>query len=236
MYFKNNIITFVSEIFYFFKKMNELITTIPFYTMLTEEEKIFLSQNCSIVDFDSREALFKQGSFAANIYFVVEGYCKLTYQLGNKKKIVYIARKGEIIGKDYILMEHYPYSTHSLIDSKLMVFPKNLFKKICEMNTSFYLKISNKLEFKMRETMDWLINLSFKNVEGAMAMFILKFCNKNYKGIYLSRAEIAEVIGYSRESIIHTLTKFENEKLIKTKGKDIIIKDLDKLEEIIKYG
>ena len=166
--------------------MNELITTIPFYTMLTEEEKIFLSQNCSIVDFDSREALFKQGSFAANIYFVVEGYCK--------------------------------------------------FKKICEMNTSFYLKISNKLEFKMRETMDWLINLSFKNVEGAMAMFILKFCNKNYKGIYLSRAEIAEVIGYSRESIIHTLTKFENEKLIKTKGKDIIIKDLDKLEEIIKYG
>lgn len=219
-----------------FLNMEKLITTIPFYTILTEEEKMFLSQNCSIVDFDSREALFKQGSFAVNIYFVLEGYCKMTYQSGNKRKIVYIARKGEIIGKDYILLEHYPYSTHSLTASKLMVFPKNLFQKICELNKSFYLKISNKLEFKLRETMEWLINLSFKNVEGAVAMFILKFCNKNFKDISLTRTEIAEIIGYSRESIIHTLTKFEQEKLIKTKGKDIIIKDIEKLEEIIKYG
>ncbi|CVK15960.1 cAMP-binding domain of CRP or a regulatory subunit of cAMP-dependent protein kinases [Apibacter mensalis] len=216
--------------------MEKLIAAIPFYTILTEEEKMFLSQNCSIVDFDSREALFKQGSFAANIYFVLEGYCKMTYQSGNKKKIVYIAREGEIIGKDYILMEHYPYSTHSLTTSKLMVIPKNLFRKICELNNSFYLKISNKLELKLQETMEWLINLSFKNVEGAMAMFILKFCNKNFKDIGLSRTEIAEIIGYSRESIIHTLTKFEREKLIKTKGKNIIIKDIEKLKEIIKYG
>ncbi|MCO6565226.1 MAG: Crp/Fnr family transcriptional regulator [Apibacter sp.] len=216
--------------------MEKLITAIPFYAILTEDEKMFLSQNCSIVDFDSREALFKQGSFAANIYFVLEGYCKMTYQSGNKKKIVYIAREGEIIGKDYILMEHYPYSTHSLTNSKLMVIPKNLFREICELNNSFYLKISNKLELKLQETMEWLINLSFKNVEGAVAMFILKFCNKNFKDIGLSRTEIAEIIGYSRESIIHTLTKFEREKLIKTKGKNIIIKDIEKLKEIIKYG
>jgi CRP/FNR family transcriptional regulator, polysaccharide utilization system transcription regulator len=216
--------------------MEKLIAAIPFYTILTEDEKMFLSQNCSIVDFDSREALFKQGSFAANIYFVLEGYCKMTYQSGNKKKIVYIAREGEIIGKDYILMEHYPYSTHSLTTSKLMVIPKNLFREICELNNSFYLKISNKLELKLQETMEWLINLSFKNVEGAVAMFILKFCNKNFKDIGLSRTEIAEIIGYSRESIIHTLTKFEREKLIKTKGKNIIIKDIEKLKEIIKYG
>lgn len=216
--------------------MEKLITAIPFYTILTEDEKMFLSQNCSIVDFDSREALFKQGSFAANIYFVLEGYCKMTYQSGNKKKILYIAREGEIIGKDYILMEHYPYSAHSLTTSKLMVIPKNLFREICELNNSFYLKISNKLELKLQETMEWLINLSFKNVEGAVAMFILKFCNKNFKDIGLSRTEIAEIIGYSRESIIHTLTKFEREKLIKTKGKNIIIKDIEKLKEIIKYG
>jgi CRP/FNR family transcriptional regulator, polysaccharide utilization system transcription regulator len=216
--------------------MDKLIATIPFYIVLTEEEKMLLSQNCSVVDFDSKEALFKQGSFAANIYFVLEGYCKMTYQYGNKKKIVNIARKGEIIGKDYILMEHYPYSTHSLTTSKLMVIPKNLFREICELNNLFYLKISNKLELKLQETLEWLINLSFKNVEGAVAMFILKFCNKNFEGISLSRTEIAEIVGYSRESIIHTLTKFEHEKLIKTKGKKITSKDNEKLEEIIKYG
>jgi CRP-like cAMP-binding protein len=96
--------------------------------------------------------------------------------------------------------------------------------------------MTNLIESKMMKTMEWLVNLSFKNVEGAVAMYVLKFCHKNFKGVYLSRTEIAEVIGYSRESIIHTLTKFEKEKLIKTKGKDIIINNLKKLEEIIKYG
>ncbi|MDR2122432.1 MAG: Crp/Fnr family transcriptional regulator [Flavobacteriaceae bacterium] len=216
--------------------MEKYITTVPFYDLLTEEEKVFLEKNCSIVDFDDREAIFKQGSFAVNTYIILEGYCKLTYQCGDKKKIIFILRQGEIIGRDYLLFEHYPYSAHTLTPSRLMVIPKTFLKSICEANSQFHIKLTNRLENKMIDAMRWMIDLSFKNVEGAVAMFILKFCTTDFEGIDLSRTEIAEVVGYSRESIIHTLTKFEKENLIKNKGKNITIKDLEKLENITKYG
>lgn len=216
--------------------MNQYIFSIPCYENLILEEQQLFYENCRIVDFESREAVFKQGSFAVNIYIIIEGYSKLTYQSGEKKRIIYIPKKGDIIGKDYLSKAHYPYSLHALTKTKFLVIPKTFLNEICNTNLIFNLKLTQLFESKLIEEMQWIIHLGFKNVEGSVAMFLLKFCNKEYKGIDLSRAEIAELIGYSRENIIHTLKKFVAEKLIETKGKDIKINNIKKLKEIIKYS
>ncbi len=217
--------------------MEARIYNVPFYDMLTDEEKALLIKNCSIVGFDAKEAIFKQGSFALNSYIILEGFCKLTIQSGDKRRITSLLHKGQMIGKDYALFDNYPCSAHTLSKSTLMIIPKTLLSQICETNNQFYIKLANRLEHRFISVIEWLVNLDFKNIEGAVAMFLLKFYNdKMYEGIELSRTEIAEAIGYSRESVIHTLKKFVREDLIETKGKDIIIKNEDKLEEIVKYG
>ncbi|MGM5631979.1 Crp/Fnr family transcriptional regulator [Apibacter raozihei] len=216
--------------------MKHHFSCIPFYDILTEQEQICFIENCSVVDFDCREAVFKQGSFAVNIYIILEGYCKLTFQTNEKKRIVFIPHKGEMIGKDYMVKTHYPYSVHTLTKTKLMIIPKTFLNDICLRNPDFYVKLTQMSESNMLKTMEWMINLGFKNIEGAVAMFLMKFCNTEYRNIDLSRTEIAEVIGYSRESVIHTLKKFVSENLISTKGKEIHVIDREKLEEIIKYS
>ncbi len=217
--------------------MEKRIYNVPFYELLTEEERELLINNCTIVDFDSREAIFKQGSFALNSYIILDGSCKLTFQSGDKKRLTSILHKGQMIGKDYALFDNYPCSAHTLAKSTLMIIPKTLLSEICKTNSLFYIKLANRLELRMINSLTWLVTLSFKNVEGALAMFLLKYYNdEKYEGIELTRTEIAEAIGYSRESIIHTLKKFVKEKLIETKGKNILIKNHNKLKEIIKYS
>lgn len=210
--------------------------TIPCYENLPVEQQELIHKNSRIVDFEARECVFKQGSFAVNIYIIIKGYCKLTFQSGEKKRILYIPKHNDLIGKDYLLKGNYPYSMQTLTNTKFLIIPKAFFNRICSSNPEYNLKITQLFESKLIEEMKWMINLNFKNVEGAVAMFVLKYCNKDYQGIDLSRTEIADLIGYSRESIIHTLKNFVSENLLETKGKKIQIRDVKKIIEIIKYS
>jgi len=105
-------------------------------------------------------------------------------------------------------------------------------------NPLFALELSKKLNIELLQTISWLINLDFKNIDGAVAMFLLSYykrTNKN-KILLLSRIEIAEILGYSRESVINSLKSFAENGYITTKGKVITILNPKKLEEIVRLS
>ncbi|MBQ1696676.1 MAG: winged helix-turn-helix domain-containing protein, partial [Bacteroidales bacterium] len=52
----------------------------------------------------------------------------------------------------------------------------------------------------------------------------------------LSRQELAEYAGCSREQIIHTLRAFSNDGIIRVSGKNVEILDYDKLLTISRVG
>jgi CRP/FNR family transcriptional regulator len=60
--------------------------------------------------------------------------------------------------------------------------------------------------------------------------------SSNKLQIPLTRSELAEMAGTSRESIGRVITKFKSEGIIKTSGKNIIINDIKELENISKFG
>ena len=52
----------------------------------------------------------------------------------------------------------------------------------------------------------------------------------------MSRIELANMLGYSKESVINTLSKFNKENIIIVDDRKIKILELEKLEQISKLG
>ncbi len=49
----------------------------------------------------------------------------------------------------------------------------------------------------------------------------------------LSRREIGDIIGATSEQVSRVLTSFKSDKIIDTKGKDLIVRDNEKLKNVI---
>lgn len=204
--------------------------------LLSSEEKEFLKSHSRTVFFDAKEMLLKQGSFAVNCYIIKEGFCKLTYNNRDKKRIVRIIKPGDMVGKDYEHLEYYPYTLHTLTKVEAVVIPMHTLLNLCEKNKDVQILLSLYFRETFTRIIGWILNLQFKNVEGAVAMFVLKYCVGTYRNVFLTRAEISDFVGYSRESVINTLKKFEKEGLIEIDKKSIKILDEKGLENIVKFG
>ncbi|NEW80099.1 MAG: Crp/Fnr family transcriptional regulator [Gelidibacter sp.] len=219
--------------------MDEDNCNLPIFKTLSIEEKALLKKNCTVVHFDETEVLFKQGSFAVNCYLILEGICKVVYTNKGRKRIVKLLYANDIVGIDFIFTtENYPYSVYAITKCETLVISPSFIKKMYIDNPVFALELSKKLNRSLSLTISWLINLDFKNTDGAVAMFLLSYYkNTNEtKTLFLSRIEIAEIIGYSRESVIHSLKSFSVRGYITTKGKTITIIEPEKLEEIIRLS
>ena len=203
---------------------------------LSAEELAFLEQHSATVRFEAKEMLFKQGSFAVNCYIIQEGFCKLTYASGAKKRIVQVSKPGDIIGKDYEHLDYYPYSVYTMTPSKMIVIPMQTMVALCEQNKEVQLLLSLYFRKIYTRVIAWVLNLQFKNIEGAVAMFVLKYCVEDYKTVLLTREEISDFVGYSRESVIHTLKRFEKDGLISIQKKNISILEEAKLRDLVKFG
>jgi len=212
---------------------------LPIFNTLSTEEKELLKKSCTVVNFDETEVLFKQGSFAVNCYLILDGICKVVYTNKGQKRIVKLLHANDIVGLDYIFTtENYPYSVYTITKCETLVISPDFIKKMYLVNPVFALELSKRLNQTLSRTISWLINLDFKNIDGAVAMFLLAYyrkINKN-KTLCLTRIEISEIIGYSRESVIHTLKSFSGRGYIATKGKAITILEPEKLEEIIRLS
>lgn len=204
--------------------------------LLSVEEKAFLDEHSRTVFFEAKEMLFKQRSFAVNCHIIKQGFCKLTYSNRNRKRIIRILHPGDILGKDYEHLEYYPYTVHTLTEVEATVVPMSALLTLCEKNKDVQILLDRYLRDTFTEVISWVMDLQFKNIEGSLAMFILAYCQEQYRQVFLTRAEISDFLGYSRESVIHTLKKFEKEGIIEILKKNIFILDEDGLNTIAKFG
>jgi CRP-like cAMP-binding protein len=84
-----------------------------------------------------------------------------------------------------------------------------------------------------------MTRLSQKNIDGALSILLLDFATI-YKSttfmLPVVRKELADMLGYSKESVINTLSKFNKEGILNVNDRKIEILDLKKLKQISVLG
>lgn len=201
------------------------------------------------------QIIFIQGTTAGGIYFVSSGMVKVTQKIGNEKeRVVRFAKKGDIIGhRGFGINKHpmYSVSASAMSVCSLCYFEyKRFYNLLYDCNKlslrlmEFYSEELQKSEFRnsilsnlpVRERLAHaLIELnnffSNGNLETASGQY-----SQNGDGrISISRKDLANYIGTTRENVCNFLTEFKNDELIDVSENGIKVLLPDQLNRICNY-
>jgi CRP/FNR family transcriptional regulator len=188
------------------------------------------------------ENIFKQGAFAPYVIYIVSGLVKVYLQTGYDKQIsISISRSGEFLAFSSIFGENiHTYSTQAVTDAEICMIEKESLKDALLKNPEFALQITSKNYRNERHLLEIIKNLSYKQMRGKLASALLYLSQEEFleENIfeYLSRQDIADFASVSTESAIKFLKEFEKEEILKLNGKDILILNTEKLEQMSKNG
>ncbi len=208
---------------------------------LDEDVLKVMSKNKVEVSFKKGDIIFKQDSYSTNIVYLKAGLVKIHMQGPCREKILRIVKAPSYLGIPTTIgdkINH--YSATALENTKVCFIDVNEFKKLIYGNGKFAYEII--MELCRNELIDDLrcVNQAQKQIPGRVAESLLNFSRQIYNSnkfiLPLSRSELGDMEGTSRESICRILIDFSNEKIIDIKAKEVSILNIEKLEQICKKG
>jgi len=195
--------------------------------------------------YKKNEILFREGTYAAGIFFIVEGKVK-KYKVDEEgnEQIIYLAHKGQLIGYHGILSgDHYLDSVGVLEDSRIVFISKDDFLRTLERSPIFSSRLLKTLSHEYTVLTNSLTVLAHKTVRERLALQLVVIREK-YKmagtegmpiELNISREDLANLVGTVRENIVRILSEFKEDNILETKGRKIIIKDVSKLVQIANF-
>jgi len=193
---------------------------------LTNEQNEYLCANKTYVDYKKGETIIKQGVPANHIVFLEKGLARMNITDQDRTSCIDLAFSGSFLGlmcsftgKSFI------FSAEAIEDCRISIIDKEIINSLVKQNSDFSLAIINYISRTTANLVFWMSRLRSKHIEGALAMILLKF-SKYYNDLSfelpVTRKEMAEILGYSKESVINTLTKFKNDKIININNRNKI--------------
>lgn len=217
---------------------------VPIFENLNDEE---LSEIVNIIEhkeFTKGDTIFIEGDISNTLYFINEGKIKLyKYTKDGKEQILHVLSEGEFFGElELIKPSKYGFNSKAIVDSKICTLTKDEMKEIMMRKPEIGIKVLETVAGRLSKVESLVQNLATNDVDSRMAYLLIDLSEKYGENIGgnisiklpLSREEMANYIGVTRETISRKLKKLEDEKLIRLIGtKTIIILDEEGLREYI---
>lgn len=207
---------------------------------LTDDEKSELISHKNDVEFDAGETIIKRGMAVNNILYLNDGLVKLEIINDGKPCTVGLVESHSFIGIICCFaFENFDFTATALEKTKVSFINKKVFEKFIKTNGEFALNLIKHMSGVSNGLFHRLTTLSQKNIDGALSIVLLDFV-KIYKSnsftLPMVRKDLADMLGYSKESVINTLSKFNKENIINVSDRKIKILSKEKLIQISKLG
>jgi CRP-like cAMP-binding protein len=212
------------------------------FNHLMPDELDDLMRKSTTVNYRKRETIVKKGEFISHLILLLNGFVKIEVDEGDKNFIFDIIHSVNFIGLPLVLTsDKYVFSAVSITDTQLQYIPLELVKKMIETNSKIALSaIRYGNESFVNPLFEKLKSSSLNNIRGRLAKLLLHFSLNIFNSksflLLIGRNEIAQMIGFSRENVIRTLSEFNVEGIIKINGKSIEILDSEKLKDLARYS
>jgi len=216
-------------------KCNERIAL---FAGLTKEEMEIINDKRHEVRFDEGENIIKQGTAASNLVLLTTGMAKEYIEgYDHRNLILEIIKPWTIFGGTGVYVDmRYHYSVSALEETTACFIDTVNFKKLIRMNPDFTERFMNYCGTCSTKTFERFVSITQKQMHGRIADVLIYLAETIYSShtfdITLSRQDISEFSGMSKDSAIRILKEFENEGIIQATGKSISINKMDLLKEI----
>lgn len=215
---------------------------LPFVNLLTSEQAEQVAKNSNVVKYKNHDVIFLQNTRTSHIMYIKSGLVKV-YKEGRNGKVLIlrIETPNNFLG----LMSVFGFDIHQFsaaaIDNTEICFTDiTTFKNLINENGPYALRLMNTLSMEGLFLFDRLMSQSHKQLPGRIADVLLYFAEKIFHStsytLPLTRRELAELAGTTKESFIRTLTEFKNDKIIDLDGSLVEIKSMKIIKTLSELG
>jgi len=205
------------------------------FDFLERKEKQFIQEHCLIVNFKKGENICKQDLNVTHSLYLSKGLVKVFIESEKMNTILNIATSGQYIGLQSIFDDKkYNFSITALEPSRVCMIEVAKFKALCESNSKFLYAVTNSISECTNQVFKRLTFFYQKSVKARLASALVFFSEKIYKSdefvFSLSRQDLADYIGVSRENTVRVLGELKKEKIVEASGKNIKILNKEALK------
>jgi len=208
---------------------------------LNHDELELINQNRFEVSFKAGEMMFKQGTPSPHFLCLTTGLAKLYIEGYGKNLILSLAKPVEyILGPGIFVDNRHHYSASAVEDSTACLVDVNTFKQIMHLNLEFNDEFIRRISIMTIFNFEQFISLTQKQMNGriADALFYLseQIYGSNPFEMSISRQDLADLSGMSKESAIRILKEFKDEGILAVDGNSLHILNPSQLKKISETG
>lgn len=193
------------------------------------------------LSYKKRETIIKEGTQVSNILYIIDGLVKVYIEGPDKNIIIKIIKSDNFIGLTALFGDDtYYFSVAALKETRVCVIDCDSFKELVTQCCDFSRELSGWYCKNYNLMLSKYLNLGLRQLNGKLASTLLYLNGAEFKDTdvfsHINRNDLAELSGMSMESVVRILSEFNNENIVKIKGKKIEIKNLKRLKEINRKG
>jgi len=215
---------------------------IPLQNYLTPDEIEEIRAHMKVVEHSRRDVIFGQYSRPSYLMFVKAGLVKIYKESKDGRSyILKILTAGEFLG----LLSFYgntihQFSASAIEDCEIGFIDIHVFNRILRKNGTLAMELIRLVSREGLYMFEKLLRLSHKQLPGRIADVILYFSDTIHKkeefDFPLTRRELDELAGTTKESFIRTLAEFKNDKIIELNGSHVKIKSMKIVRTLSELG
>lgn len=190
--------------------------------------------HCHIHRYPAKYTLINEGEVAESLFYVVHGSVSvLIKDEDGKEMLLTNLGQGEFVGELLLFEEKVQkrtawVRTRGVCEIAEISYKK--FKQLVHLNPDILMYLSAQMARRLRMTSRQVSNLAFLDVTGRIAQTLLNLAklpdamtHPEGMQIKITRQEIGQMVGCSRETVGRVLKLLEDEGLISAHGKTIVV-------------
>ena len=192
----------------------------------------FLS-HCHIHKYPAKSTLIHAGEDSDTLYYIVKGsVAVLIKDEEGKEMILSYLNQGDFIGELGLFEEQAERTAwvRAKQACEIAEISYKKFKQLIQVNPEILMKLSAQMASRLQSTSQKVGNLAFLDVAGRIAQTLLHLAKQpdamthpDGMQIKITRQEIGQIVGCSRETVGRILKMLEEQNLIQAHGKTIVV-------------
>lgn len=193
----------------------------------------FLTQ-CHVHRFPAKYTLIHEGADSDSLFYIVKGSVAVIVKDDEDKEMLLTnLGAGEFLG-EISLFEENPQPRTAWVKTRetceIAEISYKKFKQLVHINPDILMYLSAQMARRLRQTSRQVSNLAFLDVAGRIAQTLMNLAklptamtHPEGMQIKITRQEIGQMVGCSRETVGRILKMLEDEGLISAHGKTIVV-------------
>lgn len=205
---------------------------------LNSHELELLNAECSQKHFEGKQDLFREGKECKYIVFLRNGLVKIYINSGKGNDYIYriIKAPGYIGLANLFSNKPNAVSATCISHCDVCLIPKEVFLGFIRTNHEFALQIIKQISSDKLEFYEHISEQQQKHLNGKLASALIYLANHIFESpsftLPLTRTELAQYVGSTRESLTRALSDFDKSGIISAHLRNIRILDMDRLKAI----